>query len=89
MVLTSSGGLNIERDQDSLTIQEMGLAAGSLYSSIIFDGDDTLWRTMPLYTAAKRRFFALLLEVLVLTKNAWRKSSRSGISRTFRHGDLP
>jgi len=25
--------------------------------TLIFDGDDTLWRTMPLYTQAKRRFF--------------------------------
>lgn len=29
-------------------------------SMIVFDGDDTLWRTMPLYTKAKRRFFTLL-----------------------------
>jgi putative hydrolase of the HAD superfamily len=27
---------------------------------VIFDGDDTLWRTMPLYTEAKRRFFTLV-----------------------------
>jgi putative hydrolase of the HAD superfamily len=59
MVLTSSGGLNIERNQDCRTMQNMGFAAGSMYSTIIFDGDDTLWRTMPLYTAAKQRFFAL------------------------------
>src|SRR5271170_653505 len=38
----------------------MGFSASSMYSTIIFDGDDTLWRTMPLYTAAKRRFFALM-----------------------------
>jgi putative hydrolase of the HAD superfamily len=24
---------------------------------LVFDGDDTLWETMPLYSAAKRRFF--------------------------------
>ena len=52
--------MNIERTHDSRTIQKMGLAAGSMCSTIIFDGDDTLWRTMPLYTAAKRRFFALM-----------------------------
>lgn len=30
---------------------------------VILDGDDTLWRTMPLYTAAKRRFLALTAEL--------------------------
>ncbi len=29
-------------------------------SVLIFDGDDTLWRTMPLYTAAKKRFFRMM-----------------------------
>lgn len=29
-------------------------------SVIVFDGDDTLWRTMPLYTRAKNRFFVLM-----------------------------
>jgi putative hydrolase of the HAD superfamily len=38
----------------------MSSIVGSSQSIIIFDGDDTLSRTMPLYTAAKRRFFALL-----------------------------
>lgn len=60
MLLISSGGLNIERTQDFRTIQKMGFSAGSLCPTIIFDGDDTLWRTMPLYSTAKRRFFALL-----------------------------
>jgi putative hydrolase of the HAD superfamily len=32
-------------------------------TTLILDGDDTLWRTMPLYTAAKRRFFALMSEL--------------------------
>ena len=27
---------------------------------LIFDGDDTLWRTMPLYDGAKRQFFQLM-----------------------------
>jgi len=27
---------------------------------IVFDGDDTLWRTMPIYAGAKARFFALM-----------------------------
>ena len=31
-----------------------------LHSVVVFDGDDTLWRTMPLYTEAKARFFALM-----------------------------
>jgi putative hydrolase of the HAD superfamily len=31
---------------------------------VVFDGDDTLWRTMPLYTQAKRRFFALVARVV-------------------------
>ncbi|HEY6347635.1 MAG TPA: HAD family hydrolase [Bryobacteraceae bacterium] len=38
----------------------MGYDSGLTHSTLIFDGDDTLWRTMPLYTAAKRRFFTLL-----------------------------
>ena len=25
---------------------------------LVFDGDDTLWETMPLYSAAKRRLFS-------------------------------
>jgi hypothetical protein len=41
----------------------MALDAGKNHPTIVFDGDDTLWRTMPLYTAAKRRFFALLGEL--------------------------
>jgi putative hydrolase of the HAD superfamily len=28
--------------------------------TVIFDGDDTLWDTMPIYTRAKRRFFSLM-----------------------------
>lgn len=31
-----------------------------LTAALIFDGDDTLWRTMPLYVTAKRRFFQLM-----------------------------
>jgi hypothetical protein len=31
-----------------------------LNTVVVFDGDDTLWRTMPLYTEAKARFFALM-----------------------------
>src|ERR1700688_4600773 len=27
---------------------------------LIFDGDDTLWKTMPLYTEAKEKFFNLM-----------------------------
>jgi putative hydrolase of the HAD superfamily len=41
------------------TIQKMASSAGP-HSTIVFDGDDTLWRTMPLYTKAKQRFFTLL-----------------------------
>lgn len=37
----------------SHTIQGMGPSARA---TLIFDGDDTLWRTMPLYTAAKQQF---------------------------------
>lgn len=29
-------------------------------SGVIFDGDDTLWRTQPLYEAAKEEFFTLM-----------------------------
>ncbi len=32
----------------------------SLRKGVIFDGDDTLWETMPLYTDAKQRFFDLI-----------------------------
>ena len=39
---------------------KMGLLPGVPQSTIIFDGDDTLWRTMPLYSSAKRRFFTLM-----------------------------
>lgn len=31
---------------------------------VVFDGDDTLWRTMPIYTGAKARFFALMTRVV-------------------------
>jgi hypothetical protein len=34
------------------------------HTLVIFDGDDTLWRTMPLYVDAKRRFFALMSELV-------------------------
>ena len=34
-----------------------------LQSGIIFDGDDTLWETMKLYTAAKQEFYDLLAKV--------------------------
>ena len=35
-----------------------------IHSTVIFDGDDTHWRTMPLYTAAKERFFSKLLSAV-------------------------
>lgn len=35
--------------------------------AVVFDGDDTLWRTMPLYTDAKRRFFALMSKAVPQT----------------------
>lgn len=35
----------------------------ALQPTLVFDGDDTLWRTMPLYTTAKRRFFAYMVEL--------------------------
>lgn len=38
----------------------MAEAPGGATLTLIFDGDDTLWKTMPLYSNAKRRFFALL-----------------------------
>jgi putative hydrolase of the HAD superfamily len=31
---------------------------------VVFDGDDTLWRTMPFYTDAKARFFSLVSETI-------------------------
>jgi putative hydrolase of the HAD superfamily len=45
---------------------------------IIFDGDDTLWRTMPLYVEAKRRFFALVSELV---------PTASGIEEEFEERD--
>ncbi len=48
------------------------------HALVIFDGDDTLWRTMPLYVDAKRRFFAL---VSTLVPNA------SGIEEEFEERD--
>jgi putative hydrolase of the HAD superfamily len=32
--------------------------SGSARTTLILDGDDTLWRTMPLYSRAKMRFFS-------------------------------
>jgi putative hydrolase of the HAD superfamily len=46
-----------------ITIQEMVGDNIRAKAVLIFDGDDTLWRTMPLYTAAKRRFFRLMERV--------------------------
>ena len=45
---------------------------------VIFDGDDTLWRTMPLYVDAKRRFFALVSELV---------PTASGIEEEFEERD--
>src|SRR4051794_22098441 len=50
----------IERDHNSRAIRSADWAANTVRSTVIFDGDDTLWRTMPLYTASKQRFFALM-----------------------------
>lgn len=36
---------------------------------VVFDGDDTLWRTMPIYTGAKARFFALMTKAVPDTAN--------------------
>ena len=33
---------------------------GAKRKGVIFDGDDTLWETMPLYTGAKERFYGLM-----------------------------
>jgi putative hydrolase of the HAD superfamily len=49
-----------------------------LQALVIFDGDDTLWRTMPLYTDAKRRFFALMSGLV---------PSASGIEEEFEERD--
>ncbi len=38
----------------------MGFSQAQPSSTVILDGDDTLWRTMPLYAAAKRRYFSLM-----------------------------
>ncbi len=57
------------RNHDSRAIRKVDLAASSMSSTIIFDGDDTLWRTMPLYTASKRRFFALMTNLGFDTKS--------------------
>ena len=45
---------------------------------VVFDGDDTLWRTMPLYTEAKTRFFALMARAVV---------DSEGIDREFEERD--
>jgi len=36
---------------------------------VVLDGDDTLWRTMPIYTRAKARFFALMTRTVPDTAN--------------------
>lgn len=36
---------------------------------VILDGDDTLWKTMPLYADAKRRFFSLVAKQIPSTEN--------------------
>lgn len=36
----------------------------SLLRVVVFDGDDTLWRTMPLYSEAKGRFFGLMRRLI-------------------------
>jgi putative hydrolase of the HAD superfamily len=48
------------------------------HALVIFDGDDTLWRTMPLYVDAKRRFFALVSELV---------PTASGIEEQFEERD--
>jgi putative hydrolase of the HAD superfamily len=40
----------------------MGVSPCRAQATLIFDGDDTLWRTMPLYRTAKRRFFSFMEE---------------------------
>ena len=42
--------------------------SGPVKTTLIFDGDDTLWRTMPLYTQAKVRFF-IRMEKLGFDRN--------------------
>jgi putative hydrolase of the HAD superfamily len=41
----------------------MAISGSQGLSTVIFDGDDTLWRTMPLYTESKRRFFSFMGEL--------------------------
>jgi putative hydrolase of the HAD superfamily len=41
-----------------------GPLADSKRGLVIFDGDDTLWSTMPIYTAAKQHFAALVSELV-------------------------
>ncbi len=43
-----------------ITIRKMHNPPRSATITLIFDGDDTLWQTMPLYTRSKRRFFAFM-----------------------------
>src|SRR5260370_3739929 len=47
-------------------------------SVVVFDGDDSLWRTMPLYTDAKTRFFALMARAV---------PDAAGIEREFEARD--
>jgi putative hydrolase of the HAD superfamily len=45
-------------DRSGLQFREMHTHSVPPKTTLIFDGDDTLWRTMPLYTRAKVRFFS-------------------------------
>lgn len=56
----------------------MTTRSGPAKATLIFDGDDTLWRTMPLYTRAKVRFF-FRMERLGFDRN--------NVEATFEHRD--
>jgi putative hydrolase of the HAD superfamily len=43
-----------------VTIREMHTPSRSATITLIFDGDDTLWQTMPLYSRSKGRFFTFM-----------------------------
>ena len=48
--------------------------------TLIFDGDDTLWRTMPLYAQAKRRFFDCMESLGLLQRFASLQKPLAAIS---------
>src|SRR5438105_640686 len=49
-----------DRKDGPHSVGELSLVHMDARPVLIFDGDDTLWKTMPLYSQAKRNFFHLM-----------------------------